>query len=69
MIEVRVNGQSRAIPSSLNVYDLLVAIGIDPTRNGIAIALDGEVVPRSRWIETVVNGGAVVEVVSASQGG
>lgn len=36
---------------------------------GVAVALDGSVVPRTSWSATAVRPGAVVEVVTAVQGG
>ncbi|MBG6084435.1 sulfur carrier protein ThiS [Zhihengliuella flava] len=35
---------------------------------GVAAAVDGEVVPRARWVTTGV-GGARIELVTATQGG
>ncbi|MFM9044430.1 MAG: sulfur carrier protein ThiS, partial [Solirubrobacterales bacterium] len=43
--------------------------GSDPEARGLAVALDGEVVPRSEWEGTEVVEGARVEVVAAIQGG
>ena len=40
----------------------------DPAR-GIAVALDGEVVPRGEWGSTVLREGQAVEVLAAIQGG
>lgn len=40
-----------------------------PDATGIAVALDGEVVPRAAWEATAVPAGAVVEIVTAVQGG
>lgn len=36
---------------------------------GLAVAVDGAVVPRSRWATTPINPGAEIEVVEAVQGG
>lgn len=41
----------------------------DPAPDGIAVAVDGEVVPRSQWPTTGLAAGAVVEIVTAVQGG
>ena len=38
-------------------------------RTGVAVAVDGEVVPRARWAATVLADGARVEVLTAVQGG
>lgn len=36
---------------------------------GVAVALDGQVVPRSRWAETRLAEGAQILVIRAAQGG
>ena len=38
-------------------------------RRGLAIAMNGEVVPRGRWAEQLVSDGDVVELLAATQGG
>ncbi|MDO5493962.1 MAG: sulfur carrier protein ThiS [Nesterenkonia sp.] len=41
----------------------------DGRRLGVAVALDGAVVPRSTWATTAVEDGQTLEVVTAVQGG
>jgi sulfur carrier protein len=36
---------------------------------GVAVAVDGEVVPRSAWESTTLREGQTIEVVGAIQGG
>jgi sulfur carrier protein len=64
---IRVNGQERAVAPDQNIDDLLASL--DLPRRDVAVALDGAVVPRSRWQGTRVPDGATVEVVAAMQGG
>jgi sulfur carrier protein len=61
------NGSSRAGTPSLVV--LLDELGLGLDARGVAVAVDGEVVPRSRWAATALADGARVEVVDAIQGG
>ncbi|TVQ96366.1 MAG: sulfur carrier protein ThiS [Deltaproteobacteria bacterium] len=68
-ITVDVNGRPVEVPPGAPVPDVLHAAGIPADRKGIAVALDGAVVPRSQWAETQVDPGAVLEVVTATQGG
>ncbi len=49
------------------VPDLLAQIGAPS--NGVAIAVNGEIISRSRWSETRVGDGDIVEVITAMQGG
>jgi sulfur carrier protein len=49
------------------VAALLVRRAIEP--RGVAVAIDGDVVPRSAWATTTVHDGALVEVLTAAAGG
>ena len=66
---VWLNGEARELRSGASLAEAVAATGAPPDRRGIAVALDGEVVPRDRWAETVVADGQRVEVVHAVQGG
>ena len=48
-------------------YRILAADGVSP--KGIAVARNGEVVPKSAWGDTVVSGGDRIEIVTAAAGG
>ena len=69
---VTVNGEQQSVPDGASVdivlEPLLAKAGVEGSR-GIAIAVHGEVVPRSRWGATRLSPGAVVEVLTAVQGG
>ncbi len=66
---VTVNGEPRDLPPGATVADVLDALGVEPGRRGIAVALDAEVVPRGAWDATAVADGARLEVLTAIQGG
>ena len=68
-MEVVLNGERREVPGGSTLADLVALTGSDPEAGGLAVALDGEVVPRSAWGKTGVPEGARVEVVTAIQGG
>ncbi|MBI3514635.1 MAG: sulfur carrier protein ThiS [Proteobacteria bacterium] len=65
---VRVNGEDQAFAGAC-VIDLLHALGVDPTRRGVAVAVNGTVVPRARWTDAVVAGGDNIEIVRPLSGG
>jgi sulfur carrier protein len=69
---VTVNGQQLSVPDGATVdivlQRLLAQADVEGSR-GVAIAVHGEVVPRSRWGATKLSPGAVVEVLTAVQGG
>lgn len=62
-----VNGEACALPPTSTVEDLVRRLGIEP--RGVAVAVDGEVVPRSAWSKALLADGARVEVVGAAAGG
>lgn len=66
-MNITVNGEPRVVSSRLTVSDLVHALGL-PDR-GIAVAVDGDVVPRSGWASTVIAADAAIDVVTALQGG
>ena len=64
------NGQPASLPAGATVLAALERLGISgmDTR-GVAVAVDGEVVPRGTWTSMVLPDGARVEIVRATQGG
>jgi thiazole synthase len=69
MPTISLNGVSVEAPEGATVRWAASQSGVDEPRRGVAVALDGEVVPSSRWSEVVLVGGQSVEVVAAIQGG
>jgi sulfur carrier protein len=65
---IRVNGENE--PLGAATLDALVAKkAVDTGQRGIAVALNGAVVPRAAWRETPLRPGDSVEIVRARQGG
>ncbi|MEO6822421.1 MAG: sulfur carrier protein ThiS [Candidatus Nanopelagicales bacterium] len=67
MTSVRLNGEPRELPGAGVVADAVALLTAATT--GIAVAVDGVVVPRSLWASVVLLDGARVEVLTAVQGG
>jgi len=67
-LEIWVNGERRRVAAA-DVRALLVALGLDPGGRGIAVARNGEVVPRSAWGTTTLGPEDQIEIVGAVQGG
>ncbi len=63
-----VNGEQREVPPGTRLT-AVVGGGDDTPRRGVAVAVDGSVVPRARLSETALTEGARVEIVTAVQGG
>lgn len=68
-MEVEVNGERHDLEEGSTVADVVRLLGRDPTRPGVAVAVDGEVLPRRDWSGFILGEGARVEVVAAVQGG
>jgi len=65
---IKVNGNFRGRPDG-TLLDLLMEEGIDRSARGVAVALNGAVLPRSRWPETGLADGDEIEIVKVMQGG
>ena len=66
---VVLNGDERELPADATVSDAVAASGAPADGRGVAVALDGEVVPRAEWAGTPLADGVRVEVLLAVQGG
>jgi sulfur carrier protein len=66
-VKAKVNGLERELADGSTVATVLALLDAPP--RGVAVALDGEVVPRAAWAETPVPDGSAVEVLTAVQGG
>jgi sulfur carrier protein len=64
-----INGQPTDVESGATVTAALERLGIEPGARGIAVAVDGEVVPRSCWTQRELEPDSRVEVLTAIQGG
>jgi sulfur carrier protein len=66
--EIRVNGEFE--PLGATTLEALVAEkAADTAQRGIAVALNGAVVPRAAWRDTQLRPGDSIEIVRARQGG
>ncbi len=61
------NGESHETPDPLSVLDLLTRFDLRSQR--VAVALNSEVVPKSRFAEVWIREGDKVEVIHAVGGG
>ena len=68
-MKIRVNGEAKTVRPNLNVHDLLIALELNPTQSGIAVAVDREVIPKTVWQSTELRENSEVEIIRAVQGG
>jgi sulfur carrier protein len=66
---IHVNGERRDVTAPVRLPDVLDLGPGESVARGVAVAVDGEVVPRSRHAEYQLTEGARVEIVTAVQGG
>lgn len=67
MSTITLNGKPHPLEGRTSVTALLVSLEINPKR--VAVAVNGEVVPRDTWAATRVADGDAVEIVRAVGGG
>jgi sulfur carrier protein len=64
-----VNGESANLQPSEKLAGVLASLGLTVQARGVAVAVDGEVVPRAEWETRALGEHARVEVLTAMQGG
>ena len=67
MINLFINGESRQFPASLSVAGLVETLDLQGKR--VAVEKNGEIVPRSQYLETMLDDGDRLEIVVAVGGG
>jgi sulfur carrier protein len=63
------NGERRELGRGATVEDAVDASGAREGARGVAVAVDGEVVPRGQWGRDELREGQRIEVLQAVQGG
>ncbi|NOY28159.1 MAG: sulfur carrier protein ThiS [Oligoflexia bacterium] len=66
-MELTLNGESRRVPAGWSIADLLDDLGL--RREGVAVAVDMRVVPRSQHKQQHLSPGDRVDVITAVGGG
>ena len=65
---IRVNGRDERLAVA-TLAALLQEKAVDTGRRGIAVALNGAIVPRAAWPQTALHPGDSIEIVRVLQGG
>jgi sulfur carrier protein len=66
---IELNGRAIELGDDATLVDAVSEAGVEAEARGVAVALDGEVVPRGEWGRVELHDGQSVEVVGAVQGG
>jgi|GEM_PF-234436 sulfur carrier protein len=64
-----INGEPREVKDELNLYELLDHLGIALREVGLAISVNGEVVPKSKYTDVRLKEGDSVEIIHLVGGG
>jgi sulfur carrier protein len=67
-LRISVNGAERQLDAPARLVQL-PELASSAQRDGIAVAVNGEVVPRAMWAQKEVHDGDDIEIVRAVQGG
>jgi sulfur carrier protein len=68
-VRLTLNGEPRDLEPGAGVREAVAATGAASDARGLAVAVDGEVVPRAEWDSLELREGQRVEIVQAVQGG
>ncbi len=66
---ILLNGERCDLAPGDTVAAALARLGLAADARGVAVALDGEVVPRASWGTCALHENAHVEILTAMQGG
>ena len=66
-VHIRLNGQPEQVPANMTLRALLDQLGLGV--DGIAVAMDRRVIPKSQHHTTTIPEGAEIEVIRAVGGG
>lgn len=66
---VRINGREFSLAPDATLVAVFNVLTIPRDRQGIAIAVNGAVIPRSEWEKHRIRESDAIEVVTAAQGG
>jgi sulfur carrier protein len=68
-MNIKVNSETKEVSPGLTLHQLLLDLEIDPSRPGIAVAIDQEVILRTQWGKTEIQQDSEIEIIRAAQGG
>jgi len=68
-MQIYINGEARQMPDEVTTVAELIEVLEVETTDGMAIAVNEQVVPGSQWSKTRVDDGDDIEVIRATQGG
>ena len=68
-MNITVNGKRTNTAEAVTLMMLLEDNGINANTDGVAVAVNSKVVPKSKWADVRLSEGDDIEVINAVQGG
>jgi sulfur carrier protein len=66
-IQIHLNGELRSCSAGLSLTEFLVELGLNPRL--VAVEYNGEILARSQWDSTIIQGDDGLEIVTIVGGG
>lgn len=66
-VEITVNGETQRVDEGTSLMELVRSLELAPER--VAVERNRQIVPRARWVETVIEQGDALEIVHFVGGG
>lgn len=68
-MNIKLNGENKIIKNNINLLGFVEAELNSKEPRGVAVALNGKVIPKQKWDSVTVNENDEIEIVHAVQGG
>jgi len=68
-MNIKLNGEKKEITETKTLNEMVAEYLNGKEARGIAVALNAAIVPKQKWIDTILNENDEVDVVHAVQGG
>lgn len=68
-MNIKLNGENKTIENNINLSGFVAAELNSKEPRGVAVALNGKVIPKQKWDSVTVNENDEIEIVHAVQGG
>jgi sulfur carrier protein len=69
MMTILLNNELLAVPENCTVATALTTANINITANGMAVAVNSDVVPRNNWENYALKANDKIMIIRATQGG
>ncbi len=68
-MRVVINGEHKNLPHAMNIMELLEFLGVRYREIGLAVSINGNVIPKSQYSSTLVKEDDKVEIIHLVGGG